>query len=460
MNLEKLFNPKSIAVIGASRDKKSVGYGILKNLKCGGFFKCRFNRPFRGKIFAVNPNAKKILGFQCYGKVTDIPFDVDLAIICVPSKIVKKVAYDCVEKEVGSVIIISAGFSETGKAGRELEEEIISLFKKKKIPVLGPNCLGLIRPSSNLNATFSRTMPPKGHVSFITQSGALADSVIDWAIVNDYGFSNIVSCGNQAYIEIHHLVQWAAKDKETKAIALYIESLKDGRKFVECVKKINKPIVVLKAGKTFTGKKAVSSHTGSLAGDYDVYKAAFKQFGIIEVETIDELFDIAKVVAEQPKCKNEIAIVTNGGGCGVVAADHCAKLGVNLVELKEKTIKKLDESGEMHPAYSKRNPLDLIGDALPKRYEVAINTLLSEEYIHGLIVIQTLQTMTDSLGDAKVIVKAKKRFKEKPIICAFLGGKFTEKGVAYLKRNNVPVYDNLKKAVMAISALIELNNRN
>jgi acetyltransferase len=458
VNLECLFNPKSIAILGASRSPDSVGQGILRNLTTGCVHECEYCKPFPGKIFPVNPFADEILGVKCYPNLKAIPEEVDLAIICIPAKIVLKAVKDCIKKGVKAVIIVSSGFAETGKKGKQLQDQIVRLTKKAKIALVGPNCLGIIRPQSSMNASFAPSMPPAGAIGFVSQSGALADSIIDWAIEKRYGFSAVVSYGNKAVLDAEDFVEWLGKDPETKAIAVYIEGLTNGRKFMEITKKVSrtKPIVVLKAGKTAEGEKAVSSHTASLAGSSKLYSAAFKQCGLIEAETVEELFDIAKVLAEQPLCKkNSIGIVTNGGGCGVLCADHCENLGVRLAELSKTAIKRLDASGKMHPAYSRRNPLDVVGDAMPERYEAAINILLQEKNIYGLIVIQTLQAMTKPVENAMAICEAKLRFPDKPVICVYMGGRFSKKGMQHLEFCNVPDYNDIRKAVLAMKALIK-----
>ncbi|MCK4428944.1 MAG: CoA-binding protein, partial [Candidatus Aenigmarchaeota archaeon] len=339
--------------IGASRDSGSVGYGILRNLIHGCVFSSEYCRGFKGRVFAVNPNAEEILGIRCYSNIKVIKEKIDLAIVAVPAKFVLSVIRDCVKKKVKGIILISAGFAEFGKKGRKMQEDIVGILKKARIPLIGPNCLGIIRPCADLNASFAPSMPPKGKIAFVSQSGAIADSIIDWAITERYGFSALISYGNKAMLDCYDFLEWLGNDKETKAIALYIEGLNDGRKFMEIAKKVSrkKPIVVLKAGRTDAGKKAIASHTGSLAGSYRIYESAFKQSGLVIADTIEGLFDIAKGLANQPNCKkNAVAIVTNGGGCGVLCADFCEKLGVNVVELKKSTVEKLDKSGKMHPA--------------------------------------------------------------------------------------------------------------
>ena len=299
-------------------------------------------------------------------------------------------------------------------------------------------------------------MPFDEDVAFFSQSGALVDSVIDWSLERNYGFSAIVSLGNQADLTVTDLLLWAEKDEKTKAIALYLEGLKEGRMFMKVAKKLTKPLVVLKAGRSESGMKAASSHTGSLAGSYEIYRAAFKQSKIHLADNVDELFEIADALAKQPPCrKNSIAIITNGGGAGVLCADHCESLGIKLAELSKETINKLDKSGLMHPAYSRRNPLDLVGDALHDRYMVAIDTVLQQKDIYGLIVIQTLQTMTEPTLDAKAVIMARKKYPDKPIITSYMGGKFSRNSIELLEANHVPDFNNPYKSAVAMKALIE-----
>ena len=455
--LEQFFNPKSIAVIGASRNKSSAGQGIVKSLLNGGVFKSKTNKPFKGKIYPINPNTHQVLGIKCYKSVLDVNGKIDLAVIVVPAKIVPFVMQQCAQKKIKAAIIISAGFSEIGEAGKILQNQVLHIARKNKIRIIGPNCLGLIRPSFSLNASFGPCMPKPGKVAFFSQSGALIDSVIDWSLEQNYGFSSIVSLGNKADITVTDLLLWAEQDKNTKSIALYLEGLKDGKKFMKIAKKVSKtkPIVVLKAGRSKTGIKAVSSHTGSLAGSYEIYKAAFRQCGVHNAHNIDELFEMADALACQPPCKNNIAIITNGGGAGVLCADYCDELGIKLAKLNNTTLTKLDKSGKMHPAYSRRNPLDLVGDALHDRYDVAIDTVLQQKNVHGLIVIQTLQTMTQPVLDAKAVLKARKKYPAKPIITSYMGGKFTRKSVELLEANHVPDFNVPYKAANAMKALID-----
>ena len=450
--MNALFNPGSVAVVGASADSHKVGYGILKNLKDGGFFLTRFNQPFKGGIFPVNLDSKEILGLKCYRSILQVKQHVDLAVIAIPAKVVLPVVKDCVKKKVKGIIIISAGFAETGDEGKKLQQQIASIVKKARIPLLGPNCLGVINTHVSLNATFAPVMPPKGGVAFVSQSGALADSILDWAVENGYGFSKMISYGNSADVGVNEVLEFLSSDKDTKAIALYVEGIDDGRRFMQVARKCKKPIVVIKAGRAESGMKAVGSHTGILAGSFEVYKAAFKQSRIYLADTLQEMFDYAWMLSTQPELKkNAVAVITNGGGCGVLAADYCDMFGLSLAVPGESAFAKLDK--RMHLAYSRRNPLDIIGDALPERYEAAINAMLSDNQVHGLIVIETLQTMTKPVENAKVIVAARKRFPNKPIVCAFMGGKFTREGKMYLEAHGVPVFADLERAVKNLRIL-------
>lgn len=452
------FSPFSVALLGASRSPESVGQSILRNLTIGCVHRCEYCRPFLGKIFPVNPFASEILGFKAYPSILKIAEPVDLAIIALPRDVVLGAVDECVRKKVKAVIIISAGFGELDGKGRQLQEKVVEKLAKAKIPVLGPNCLGVIRPSHSLNASFGPSMPPKGGVAFVSQSGALADSIIDWAIQSRYGLSALVSYGNKAMLDCHDFFDFLAADEETKAVALYLEGVNNGRDFFEKLGQLvsRKPVVILKGGRTSAGSTAAATHTASLAGDNKVFEAAVRQSGAVLANTVEELFDLAKVLAEQPACKgNGVAVITNGGGCGVICSDYCDELGVSLPQLGKGIIKTLDSSGIMHPAYSRRNPLDIVGDALPDRYGLAVNTLLKEQYIHGLIVIQTLQAMTNSVLNAKAIVEAHRQFPDKPIISCFMGGRFSRKGMHYLDNMQIPDFNDIRKAVVAMKSLIE-----
>ena len=455
--LKCFFEPGGVAVIGASRSPEKLGYQVLKNLLKGGMFSLPHLKGFSGKIFPVNPKANEILGLRCYPRVTEIPDKVDLVIICVPARFVPQAVRDCAQKGVKGINIISAGFSEAGKEGSGLQEEFLKIAKEGKIRIIGPNCLGVLYTPNHLNASFGGFLPLPGKIGFISQSGALMDSVIDWAIKENYGFSALISYGNKSDLDAPDFIAWASKDSYTKAITLYVEGFNDGRYFLEVAKKVTpiKPIIALKGGKTSTGTKAVSSHTGSLAGSYQVYRGAFRQSGVIMADTLTQMFDMAKALAFQPLIGgNRVAIVTNGGGNGVLCADYCEELGIELPQPPKRLIEELDKSGSMHPAWSRRNPLDLVGDAGPERYKVALEAVMSSTVYDGVIVIQTLQTTTRPVEDAKIVVEIQKKYK-KPVITAFVGGMITEASVKYLEEHNIPNYNDMDRAARAMWALIE-----
>ncbi|MBU2539854.1 CoA-binding protein [Patescibacteria group bacterium] len=444
--LGRIFNPRTAAIIGATDRIGSVGAGLVKNMLLG---------EGERKVFLVNPNQNEIFGRKTFPIITDIPEVVDLAIVAVPASIVLKVVEDCCKKKVGGIIVISAGFSEIGSKGEKIQNELAEMTCRAGIALVGPNCLGIINTKNNLNASFAPATPPKGNVALISQSGAILDILADKAAEENYGISSMVSYGNEAGVTLTDFLKSFAEDVETKVIALYLEGLKDGRKFMEIAKRIvsKKPIIVIKAGKNYEGQRAIKSHTGTMAGDYQVYKSAFKQSGVIETDSLEELLDVSKILALESKCENSVAIITNGGGCGVLAADYCKSQGINLAELSKDTISRISGSAEMPSLWSKSNPIDIVGDASPARYKVAIEAVLSQKNIRGLIIIQTPQIMTDPLENAKIIVEAKRLFPKKPIVCFFLGGKMSSEAIKFLEDNNIPNYGELKRGIIALRAL-------
>jgi len=446
-NLDKIFNPKSVAIVGATSREKSVGLGLVKNILLG---------QDQRKIFFVNPNQPEILGIKTFAKITDINLEVDLAVVAVPAKIVPEIINDCCTKKVGGIIVISAGFGETGKEGSDAQVGIVEKVRDAGIPMIGPNCLGVVNVKESLNASFAPGMPKEGNVSFISQSGAVLDVIIDGA--ENLGISSAISFGNEADVTLVDLLEWAEKDEDTKVISLYVEAIKDGREFMKVAKRIisgGKPIVAIKAGKFESASNAVKSHTGSMAGDYQIYKATFKQVGVVEAESIEDLIDISRALSWQPRCKNSFAIITNGGGYGVMASDCCKNLGVNLAKLSKETVDRISNSQFMSSVWSKGNPIDVVGDASPERYGSATEAALSQKNIAGLMIIQTPQIMTDSLGNAMAIVEAKKQFPEKPIVCFFLGRGMSGKAIEFLEEHKIPNYPGLKNGIIAVKSLIK-----
>ncbi|MEW5761150.1 MAG: CoA-binding protein, partial [Candidatus Thermoplasmatota archaeon] len=374
--LYNFFHPKSVAVIGASPKEGKVGYSLIKNIISS----------FKGKVYAVNPNEKEVLGHITYKSVLDIKDEVSLAVIAVKANIVPTIIEECGKKNIKACIIISSGFSESGN--KELEKNIISIASNYGNRILGPNSLGLIAPYSSLNASFTRTMPMKGPIGFISQSGAFCTSAIEYSIEEKFGFSGFVSIGNKADIEDGDLIKYFSDDEKTKCIAIYMENAKNGRKFFDALKKCakKKPIVILKSGRSEAGAKAASSHTGAIAGSDKAYDAAFKQAGVYRAKTMFELFDSARALAYQPPLIGEgIAILTNAGGPGVIAADTAYELALPLSKISDKTLKEIDKV--CPPTWNRGNPLDIIGDANVERYYSVLKILANAEEVHGIIVL-------------------------------------------------------------------------
>lgn len=441
--MKSFFNPQTVAVVGATERENSVGRGLMENLITGD-----------RKIFPVNLNSNNILGLESFPSISSIPEEIDLVVVAIPKDSVKSVIKECAEKNVGGVIIISAGFGETGPKGKIEEEEIKNILNEKNIPFMGPNCLGIIRPSSNLNASFAPGNPKSGDIAFISQSGALIDSVVDGSLEENYGFSFMVSPGNASGLSLVDYLNWAEDDSETKVIALYIEGLKNGREFYETAKKIKKPIVIIKGGKGEVSQRAVSSHTGSLAGETEIYSAVFKQAGIREVSSLNELFTVSKALSWQKTFKGGIAIVTNGGGVGVLTADYLQNESLPILE--KETISLIEPY--MHSGYSAGNPLDIVGDASAEKYKVAIEGVLKQENIKALVVIQTLQIMTEPEKNAKIIVEAQEKY-GKTIVTNFMGkGEKTKKAIAILEKNKIPNYQFPTEASQALKSLSIKNN--
>jgi len=452
--LSAFFQPRSVAVIGASREPSKVGHGVLKNLLSGGVFYAASAKPFGGKVYAVNPQAKKILGARCYPSVLDIPGLVDLAVVSVPAAAVLDVVRQCVQKGVKACILISAGFSESGQS--DLQQSIVAAAKKGGMRILGPNTLGLIRPSSRLNASFGLTTPRPGKIAFLSQSGALADSVIDWALEEDYAFSAIVSVGNMADVGFPELIRHFVDDVQTRVISVYAEGVQDGPGFVKALQyaaKKNKPVVVLHGGKSKAGKLAASTHTASLASSSAVFEGVLRQTGARSADTLSDLFSISSALSACSPCRNAWAVVTNAGGVGVLLSDYADRFGVTLVPLSGSVLKKLDRTKKLPSTWSHRNPLDLIGDATTERYGAALDVLLKEPSVSGVIVAQTLQTMTEPMANARLLVGAKKKFPKKPVLAVFLGGKYSRESMQYLNRHGVPQFNEPLQAVKAAAAL-------
>lgn len=440
-----LFNPKSVAVVGASRDKNKVGHKILKNILAD----------FRGKIYPVNPKAKKIGGLTCYPTIGEIPGKVDLAVVAIPSVLVPGVLEECGRKKIGYVVVISSGFKETGASGAELERECLGVVRKYSMRMVGPNCLGVIDTSSGLNATFATKMPCSGNIAFMSQSGALCSAILDWADVEEVGFSKFISLGNKADLGENEFLGILEKDENTAVILAYLEGLKDGRKFMKLGKRISKkkPVIILKSGRTSAGKKAVASHTGTLAGSDNAYNALFRQCGVLRADSGEELFDYAVAFSHQPTPKNSrVAVVTNAGGPGIMATDACEKAGLELASFSRKTINFLRKN--LPPAANIYNPVDLLGDARSDRYSQVLEVLLRDRGVDVVMVLLTPQAMTDSENIAESVGRISKKY-SKPVLCGFMGGSDIASALGVLREVGIPNYPYPERAAKTIKGMVD-----
>jgi len=442
--LDNFFQPNSVAVIGASRDPEKLGYAVLNNLKEGGF---------EGPLYPINPKAEEILGLEAYESVLDIPDPIGLAIIVVPAKIVPHVLRECGEKGISAVVIITAGFREAGREGLEQERELIEIAKEYDLRLIGPNCLGVIDTETPLNATFAAGMPPRGPIAFMSQSGALGTAVLDLAMAGRVGFSKFVSLGNKADVSETDLLRAWGDDTHSRVILIYVEGLPDGQEFMDVARKVtrNKPVVAIKSGVTKSGSRAVSSHTGSLAGSEEAYKAAFKQAGVIRAGSMEQVFDYALGFAYQPPAKgNRVGIVTNAGGPGILATDAVEHAGLEIPRLSNETVQALKEY--LPGAASAANPVDVLGDALADRYEHAIELVLDDPKVDSLLVIITPQAMTEIEKTAHAIGRLSENA-EKPILACFMGEARVDAGIRVLREYGVPNYPYPERAAATLAAI-------
>ena len=437
-NLTKLFNPKVVAIVGASAKKGSVGYSLMNNIIASGF---------DGIVYPINPIRTNVLGVKAYPRLEDVPDKIDLTIIATPAHTVPDIVESCGIIGVSGVLLISAGFAEAGEEGKKLMKQIAETIRRYKMRLIGPNCLGFIKPSIKLNASFASKMALPGKIAFISQSGALCTAILDWSIKQNVGFSHFVSIGSMMDVSFHDLIDYFGSDPLTNSIVIYMESLTDARSFMSAARAFarNKPIIVLKAGKSTEGAQAAMSHTGSLAGNDFVFDAAFKRAGVIRVDTIDELFNIAQSLAMQPKpSNNRLAIVTNAGGPGVIATDTLVAKGGKLAELSEETISELNK--HLSPNWSKGNPVDVLGDAGPKQYSKAVELCAKDKNVDGILIILTPQAMTNPTEVAREVAAVAKNCR-KTVLASWMGADDIEKGQKLLEANNIPSYQTPENAV-------------
>ena len=441
LNLDKIFNPKSVAVIGASDEEGSVGYALMKNFTESGF---------TGHVFPVNLKKTEVLGLKAYPSVEQIPEPVDLAVIATPARTVPDVLEQCGKAGINGVIIISAGFKEIGPEGRALEEKITEIKKKYNMRIVGPNCLGVIRPIMRLNATFISKMPKPGNIAFISQSGALGSAILDWAMHENIGFSNFVSLGSMIDVDFGDLIDYFGTDPKTKSILMYIEGITDARKFMSAARHFarTKPIIVVKAGKFSESAKAAASHTGSLTGEDMIYDKAFKRAGMVRVEEIADLFNCAAVLGMQPIPRGpNLAIITNAGGPGVMATDALIAQGGTLAKLSEKTMETLNSI--LPHFWSRGNPIDILGDAKADRYRAVVEACLNDDNVDGIVIIYTAQAVVEPVEVAKSLAELirSRTYQNKTILTSFMGYGAVEEANRIFIENNIPTYSTPEQAI-------------
>lgn len=442
--LSKVFEPSSVAVIGASEREGSVGAQVLLNLRENGF---------KGAIYPVNPKHDEVQGLTCYSSIAAIDHTVDLAIIIVPSKHIPQVMRDCGEHGVGAAIVLSAGFAETGKAGANRQSEIVDIARTHDIPLVGPNCLGIIRPRVGLNATFAKSRAKTGHVALVAQSGAFCTALLDWADTEGFGFSAVASLGATADVGFGEVLDYLAVDPETRSILLYIEGVTNARSFMSGLRVAArlKPVIVVKSGRNESGTRAAVSHTGALAGADRVFDAAIERAGAVRVNSVAQLFAAAHLLASGTRVDGpRLAIVTNGGGPGVMAADRAHDLGVPLANLGSHTIESLENTLPAHWSHS--NPVDVLGDADPERYRNAASIVLADKDVDGMLVMLTPQSMTDPAGCADAVIEAAKE-STKPVLTCWMGAKLVAEGRQRFAKAGVPQFKSPENAVEAFGYL-------
>ncbi|MFA7563355.1 MAG: acetate--CoA ligase family protein [Methanoculleus sp.] len=428
------FAPRSIAVIGASSEPKKMGYAVMHNLL-----------HFPGQLYPVNNKRPEVQGLKAYPSILDIPNPVDMAVITVPAKHVPSVIEECGQKGVSMAVIITAGFKETGDGGKALEDRVLEIARGYGTRIVGPNCLGLIIPPKGVDTTYVHESPKPGNIAFISQSGAIVNTVVDWSIKHDIGFSAVVSVGNQADLNFIDFLRFVERDPKTKGIILYIEEIRDGKTFMKVASEVakTKPIVAIKAGSSEKGQAAASSHTGSLSGSYDVYMEAFRNAGVIPVHTLTGTFQVAEMLSlpkGYPRGKRAV-VVTNAGGFAVLSSDYAERYGIDLISLPPEALKQLND--QLPDFWNKDNPIDLLGDANEKRFEQTFNVLAKHQDcwdIAFVIGFPNLVIGSDQL--ANQIIKFSEKT-ENMIVATLLGGGSMDRGRKILKENGIPLFDEL-----------------
>ncbi len=436
-----------MAVIGASHNPAKLGHAVVKNLIEGGYLQGE------RRIFPINPKGGELLGLKVYPSVKVVPHSIDLAVIVIPYPAVPEALRECGEKGIAAAIIISAGFREAGSEGLAREQDVVAIARRYGIRIIGPNCLGLIDTKTPLNASFSAGMPPAGPMAFMSQSGALGTAILDWALAGQLGLSKFVSLGNKADVDEVDLLQAWGDDPASRVILCYIEGLPDGEAFIRVAREVTrkKPVIAIKSGITRAGARAVTSHTGSLAGSEQAYQAAFRQAGVLRAENLQDLFDLARGFAYLPMMKGDrIAIVTNAGGPGILATDALERAGLRLARLKAATIRKLES--HLPDAASAANPVDVLGDARADRYRFALQTLLDDRAADAILVILTPQAMTEIEATAQAIADLAAEHSI-PIAPVFMGEARVAQGIQILRAHGLPNFSYPERAALVFRAM-------
>src|SRR4030066_112650 len=444
--LNTFFNPESVAVIGASTNPEKLGYAVVKNLLDGGYAN-------KGKVFPINPTASEILGLHAYPSVLEVPGSIDLAVIVIPYQHVPDALRLCGQKGIPSAIVISAGFREAGQAGLERELELVEICHEYNLRLFGPNCLGVIDSYTPLNASFAAGTPPSGPMAFMSQSGALGTAVLDIALAGRLGLSKFVSLGNKADVSEIDLLQTWVKDEHSKVILIYSEGMPSGQEFIRVAREVTrvKPVVAIKSRVTQSGSRAVSSHTGSLAGSEQAYQAAFLQAGILRAESMESLFDMALALGYQPALKGDrIAIITNAGGPGILATDALERSGLSLARFELETIYSLEQY--LPDAASAANPVVVLGDAKADRYQFALEQVTKDPNVDGILILLTPQAMTEIDATAQIIGSMAQHI-QLPILGCFMGEARIHSGIDILTAQGIPNYPFPERTAIAFSAM-------
>jgi acetyl coenzyme A synthetase (ADP forming)-like protein len=440
---DQLLAIHAIAVVGASQDPNKVGYAIMRNLLS-----------FQGSVYPVNPKAAEILGRKAYPSLSQIPENVDIVIVAIPANGVPQVLREAGEKKIPLAIIISSGFRETGETGRKLEEEVLTVARQYGVRIMGPNCLGLMLPHQGINTTFDSVSPKPGKIAFISQSGAIITTIVDWSLPEEIGLSAVLSVGNQADLTFEDFVQFAGNDPHTKTIILYVEQIRYGRRFMETVSRITpkKPVVAIKAGASAVGQKAASSHTGSLAGSHAVYMAAFRQAGVIMVHSIREAFQAAELLASEGYPKGTRAVViTNAGGFGVLSSDYAETYGIGMVQFSDELVHDLDTV--LPPNWSRANPIDMVGDSSADRFAKTFDIMIKNQNLWDIgFVIAVPSAISDPIRVANEIVRFSK-YTHKMIVGCMIGGDSMKTPLRILRDAQIPNFPDLEDAFKTVGTI-------